>query len=73
MSRKKRAGTEDYLEGKYGRRLLKPSELAGEVGCHPSHIRAMCQCGDVHAVKIGCRWYVPVAECARVIEGKLAG
>ena len=36
---------------------------------HPSHIRAMCQRGELPAVRIGSRWHVVTTKLAAFLEG----
>ena len=38
---------------------------------HPSHVRQLCQRGELPAVRIGDRWTIPTARFAAVLEGGL--
>lgn len=59
----------DYLKAKYDKATLEPNELAHEAGRSGSHIRRMCQRGEINAVRIGNRWVIPIAECAALLGG----
>ncbi len=58
----------DQLIDKYGMTLTTSD--AGEVlNRHPSHIRALCQSGELPAVRIGDRWCIPTLKLAELLEG----
>lgn len=48
---------------------MTPNDVASVLGCHPSHVRAMCQAGELPAVRIGERWFIPTARFAAILEG----
>lgn len=58
----------DILQEKYGP-AMRPSAVAEFLNCHPSHVRAMCKKGDLPAVRIGDRWFVPTAKLAALFDG----
>lgn len=59
----------DELKEKYGL-MLSPSNVSEVIGCHPSHVRALCQSGELPAVRIGDRWRIPAAKLAAMLEGE---
>ena len=62
--------TYSFLERKYGKAVLRPSELAAECGSHPTRIRKLCADGVIHAVKVGGnRWAIPLYAAADFLEG----
>lgn len=42
--------------------LMRTSEVAGLLGCSSSHVRALCQHGELPCARIGGRWLVRTAE-----------
>lgn len=48
---------------------MTPNDVGKALRCHPSHVRAMCQSGELPGVKIGERWHVPTAKLAEILEG----
>ena len=59
--------TLDYLFREYGP-TMTPNDVGKVLHRHPSHVRAMCQSGELPGVKIGERWHVPTAKLAEIIE-----
>ena len=59
----------DYLLEKYGP-VMRTADAAKVIGCHPTHVRAMCQVGDLPAVKVGKRWLIPTHRLAMLLDGK---
>lgn len=60
--------TFDFLLDKYGP-TMTPSQVAKVLHRHPSHIRALCQSGELPGVRIGERWHIPTAKLAAMLEG----
>ena len=60
--------TYQRIVDRYGE-FLTPKEAAEYLGCHPSHMRAMCQDGRIQAVRIGSRWRISAAKLAAMLEG----
>jgi len=60
--------TLDYLLDIFGV-TMTPSEAASVLHQHPSHIRTLCQSGELPAVRIGGRWHIPTAKLAAMLEG----
>ena len=58
----------DLLVEKYGA-TMTPRDVAEVLSCHASHVRALCQSGELPAVRIGERWFIPTAKLAAVLEG----
>ena len=57
-----------YLLEKYG--PMMTAKHVGEVTHHSeSHIRALCQSGELPAVRIGNRWHIPTVKLAAILEG----
>ena len=59
----------DYLLERYGA-TMSTAHVAEVLHCHPSHVRALCQRGELPAVRIGERWHVPSAKLAALLEGR---
>lgn len=57
----------DYLISKYGT-TMTPSQIAKELHRHPTYVRVMCQSGQLPAVRIGGRWYVPTEAFYTLFE-----
>ena len=53
--------------------LLTPADLAGISGQCESTIRRLCSSGQLPAVRIGRRWYVPRTKFAEYCEGASNG
>lgn len=49
---------------------MRTANVADVLGCSQSHVRAMCQRGDLPAVRIGERWVVPTTKLARLIDNE---
>lgn len=60
--------TAELLTSKYGI-AISPGICAKELHCSQTHIRAMCQSGELPAVKIGGRWFILTAKLAALLEG----
>ena len=58
----------DYLLERFGP-VMTAKQAADVLHHHPSHIRALCQSGDLPAFRIGDRWHLRTVELAGVIEG----
>lgn len=52
--------------------LISTERLAGILGVHLNTARALCRNGEVPAVRIGNRWYVPRARLVAFVEGEHA-
>ena len=61
-----------YLLEKYGP-LMRTADVADVLKCHQSHVRAMCQDGELPAIQIGKRWFVPTAKMAALWEADADG
>lgn len=57
-----------YLLEKYGA-TMRPGDVAEVLRCHPSHVRAMCQRGELPAVRLGDRWHIITVKLASQLEG----
>lgn len=55
--------TNDSRRGK----LLSPSEVAGELRISPKAVRRLCREGELPAIQIGKRWYVPERDLDRAL------
>lgn len=62
--------TFEYLKDTYRKATLTPKEFANECGRSETHIRRMCEDGRIKAARIGCRWAIPLAECAAILDGE---
>lgn len=51
--------------------LMNQSQTCEMLGISKDTFWAMCKSGELPAVKIGRRWYVPKAELMRVVSEKL--
>ena len=58
----------DDLYAKYGP-LMRTDAVADLLHCHKSHVRAMCQAGELPAVRVGSRWFMPTAKMAAICDG----
>ena len=58
----------ERLESKYPA-LLRPNHLAAESGIHPVRIREMLKSGEIEGMKIGSRWFIPIAAAAAFLDG----
>lgn len=58
----------DDLSARYGM-TLSPADVAEVLGCHQTHVRAMCADGELPAVRIGSRWFIPTAKMAELLDG----
>lgn len=61
-------GTLAYLLDKYGA-TMTATQAAEVLHNHPSHVRALCQAGELPAVRIGKRWFIPTVKLADMLEG----
>lgn len=52
--------------------LITTERLAAILGVHVNTARALCRSGEVPAVRIGNRWYVPRARLVAFVEGEHA-
>ena len=48
---------------------MRTADVARVLHMHPSHVRALCQTGDLPGVRIGSRWVVPTANLAAMLDG----
>ena len=48
---------------------LRTGQVAELLGCSPSHVRALCQRGELPAIRIGKRWVVPTIKIADLLSG----
>lgn len=53
-----------------GRIGFTAMEVAAALGTHPGHVRRLMRNGDLPAVKIGDRWYMPASELEALFGGK---
>lgn len=60
--------TIDFLLDRYGV-SMSSGNVAEVLHCHPSHVRALCQTGELPGVRIGERWHIPTAKLAELLEG----
>ena len=58
----------DYLLEKYGP-VMRSNDVSEFLKCHPSHVRAMCQEGELPAIQIGKRWFVSSTKLGQMFEG----
>jgi len=54
-------------------RTLTIAEAAARLGIHRQTVRAAIERGDLHAVRVGRRWLVPVAAIDELLEGRRGG
>lgn len=47
---------------------MTPKDVAEVLHQHPSHIRSLCQSGELPAVRIGDRWHIPTAKLAAMLD-----
>ena len=59
----------DALVEQYGI-IMKPNDVAKVLHQHPTHIRELCQRGELPAVKIGKRWLIPTDKFANSLQGQ---
>ena len=57
----------ELLTDRYGH-VMRTTDVAEVLNCHKSHVRAMCQNGQLPAVQIGSRWFIPTVKLAAVLE-----
>lgn len=53
--------------------VISIAEAATRLGIHRQTLRAAIERGDLHAVRVGRRWLVPVAAIDQLLEGRRAG
>ena len=53
--------------------VLTIAEAATRLGVHRQTLRAAIERGDLHAVRVGRRWLVPVAAIEELLGGHRAG
>lgn len=58
----------EILDEKYGP-TMTPKQVAEVLNQHPSHIRALCESGELPAVQIGKRWHITTRKFASILEG----
>ena len=58
---------EERLVEKYGV-VMTPKDVAYELHQHPTHIRNLCNSGELPAVQIGKRWRILTAKFAAMLE-----
>lgn len=62
--------TFDYLVGKYDRATITAGDLAHESNRSATHIRRLCNSGEIKAAKVGHgRWVIPIAAAAAFLDG----
>lgn len=61
--------TADYLLDKYGL-TMTPNDVGEVLHSHPSHVRALCQTGELPAFRLGERWHISTAKLAEIIDGE---
>lgn len=59
----------DELKERYGI-TMTPNDAGEVLHQHPSHIRALCQAGELPAIRIGKRWHIVTAKLAAMLEGE---
>ena len=47
---------------------MRTAQAAELFGCSPGHIRALCQRGELPAVRVGSRWIIPTINIAEFFE-----
>lgn len=57
----------NYLESTYGP-VMTPDQIAEVLHCHPSHVRQLCQKGELPAVQVGKRWFVATFQFAALVD-----
>ena len=57
------------LHSTYGP-TMRTADVAHVLHMHLSHVRALCQTGDLPGVRIGSRWVVPTAKLAAMLDGE---
>ena len=62
--------TKEYLLETYGP-TMTPAHVGGVTHRHPSHIRALCQAGELPAVKVGGRWLIVTAKLGAMLDGEV--
>ena len=55
---------------KYGA-TMTPNEAGAVLRHHPAHIRALCQRGELPAIKIGGTWRILTVKLAAMLEGEV--
>ena len=53
--------------------VLSIAEAAARLGIHRQTLRAAIERGDVHAVRVGRRWLIPVAAIDELLGARRAG
>lgn len=59
----------DYLLDRFGV-TMTPADAGEVLHSSTSHVRAMCQRGDLPAVRIGERWHIPTVKFAQLFDSK---
>jgi len=54
-------------------RTLTIADAAARLGIHRQTLRAAIERGDLHAVRIGRRWLIPIAAIDELLEGRRGG
>lgn len=57
------------LRGRYGH-AATTAQAADELQMSKSHVRAMCESGELPAVRLGSRWRIPTAKLAAILDGE---
>ena len=57
------------LKEKHGA-TMTPNDVARVLHQHPSHIRRLCETGQLPAVKIGERWHINTMKFAAMLDGE---
>lgn len=47
---------------------MTPKDVAEVLHQHPTHVRTLCQSGELPAVLIGKRWFIPTAKLAALLD-----
>ena len=68
FSQLKTTSTYETLYTTYGPTMIS-NHVAEVLHCHPSHVRALCQRGELPAVRIGDRWHIVTAKFADLLDG----
>lgn len=53
--------------------MYSPKEVCELTGIDLNKMRRMCAAGEVPAVKVGARWFIPAAKFDEWLEGKMGG
>ena len=53
--------------------VVTTAEAAQFLGCHPKTVRALCQRGELRAVKLGAEWRIPTEALNELIGSQPKG